>query len=156
MRRLAKTVRTAARLEGIWIKRARRGPMDPVERATLVEGEGILGNADVGGRRQVTVIDDAAWKRATADLGREIDPSERRANLLVRGIDLRETRGRALEIGPCRIRIGGETRPCNLMDEASPGLQDALDPEWRGGVYGVVEVGGEIAVGDRVELRPEA
>lgn len=146
---------TAGRLERIWIKRARRGPMDPVERATLVEGHGLAGNANAGGRRQVTVVDAAAWERATADLDREVDPSERRANLLVRGIDLRETRGRVLAIGRCRIRIGGETRPCNRMDEASPGLQDALDPDWRGGVFGVVERGGEIALGDAVDLQPE-
>lgn len=130
--------------------------MDPVDRATLVEDHGLVGNANVGGRRQVTVVDADAWERAIAELGVDVDPSERRANLLVRGLDLEETRDRALVIGGCRIRIGGETRPCYRMDEASPGLQDALDPGWRGGVFGVVEAGGEIAVGDVVELGPEA
>lgn len=144
----------SGRLEAIWIKRARRGPMDPVDRATLEIDHGLVGNANVGGRRQVTVVDADAWERATAGLGVEVDPSARRANLLVRGLDLQETRGRALSIGPCRIRIGGETRPCERMDEASPGLQDALDPEWRGGVYGVVEAGGEIRIGDPVGLDP--
>ena len=45
------------RLEAIWIKRAKRGVMDPVSRATLVADRGITGNANQGGRRQVTIIE---------------------------------------------------------------------------------------------------
>ena len=56
----------------------------------------------------------------------------------------------ALSVGGSQIRIYGETRPCNQMEEARPGLQAALDPEWRGGAYGEVLEDGEIAVGDRV------
>ena len=32
-------------LEAIWIKRAKRGPMDPTRQATLQAGYGIVGNA---------------------------------------------------------------------------------------------------------------
>lgn len=126
--------------------------MDPVEQAMLVVDEGLVGNANRGGRRQVTVLDAEAWERVAAELDVDVDPAARRANLLVRGVDLAATRGRYLRIGRGLIEIGGETRPCNRMDEACPGLQDALHPEWRGGVYGIVTVGGEIEVGDEVEL----
>ena len=44
-------------LKAIWIKRAKRGPMDARERARLIAGRGIEGNANQGGRRQVTLID---------------------------------------------------------------------------------------------------
>lgn len=140
-------------LERIWVKRARRGPMDPRESAELLEGEGIRDDANRGGRRQVTVISMEAWSRVEDELGEPVDPSLRRANLLVSGIDLEKTRGRTLVVGACRIRIDGETRPCNRMDEAREGLRKALVPEWRGGVHGVVLSGGSVAVGDRVVLR---
>lgn len=138
------------KLDAIWIKRARKGPMDRVESARLVAETGIVGNANQGGRRQVTIIEREAWARTLEALGEPVEPSARRANLMVSGVELREMRDRVLRIGSCRIRIGGETRPCSRMDEAAPGLQEALDPEWRGGVYGVVLDDGEIRVGDRV------
>jgi MOSC domain-containing protein YiiM len=37
------------------------------------------------------------------------------------------------------------------MDEALPGLREALRPNWRAGVYGEVLNDGEIAVGDPVQ-----
>lgn len=138
------------RLEAIWLKRSRRGPMDSVPQARLAAGRGILGNADQGGRRQVTVLGKESWERVTAELGVAVDPSARRANLLVSRVELRETRDRVLRVGRCRIRVQGETRPCELMDEACQGLREALRPEWRGGVYGIVLDDGEIRVGDPV------
>jgi MOSC domain-containing protein YiiM len=138
------------RLAAIWVKRAARGPMDAASRATLVAGKGIVGNADQGGKRQVTIIAGEVFDALRATLGPALEPSMRRANLMVRGVDLAETRGRTLAVGVVRIRVSGETRPCNVMDEARPGLRAALDPEWRGGVFGEVLEDGEIAVGDAV------
>ena len=47
--------RFVSRLEQIWIKRVRRGPMDAADRARVVAGRGIVGNANQGGKRQVTM-----------------------------------------------------------------------------------------------------
>ena len=142
--------RLSGRLEAIWLKRAKRGPMDPVPSAVLEAGRGIAGNADFGRRRHVTILDADEWERRVAGLGATLDPSARRANLLIRGLDLRESRGRTLTVGGCRIRIDGETKPCERMEEALPGLREALYEDWGGGGWGAVVVGGPIAVGDPV------
>ena len=140
------------RLEAIWIKRAHKGPMDAAAEAELVAGRGIRGNADQGRRRQVTVIDQAAFSAALDDAGDTVAPSARRANLMISGIDLASTRGRVLRVGDCRLEVAGETRPCYRMDEALDGLQDALKKDWRGGVFCVVLDDGVIRVGDAVRL----
>ena len=138
------------RVEKLWIKRAHRGPMDSVREARLVPGHGLQGSVGRSRRRQVTVVSREAWESATAALGRDPDPACRRANILVAGIDLAHTRGRVLRVGTCRIKIGGELTPCERMDEAAPGLREALRTDWRGGVFGEVLDDGTVSVGDRV------
>jgi MOSC domain-containing protein YiiM len=137
-------------LEAIWIKRAHRGPMDPVRDARLVEGRGVDNSVDRSRRRQVTILSREAWNDCMAELDAELDPSTRRANLLVAGVDLEGTRNRVLRIGDARLLIGGEVTPCERMEEAYPGLQAAMRRHWRGGAFAQVLSGGEIHVGDPV------
>lgn len=125
--------------------------MDRVLFAEAVPGRGLAGNANQGGKRQVTLIDEERWREAEAELGVRVDPSARRANVMLRGIDLEGARGRSLRIGAAVIRIYNETRPCELMDEAQPGLRAALMPRWRGGAFGEVLTGGVIRIGDAAE-----
>jgi MOSC domain-containing protein YiiM len=139
------------RLERIWIKRFHRGPMDPVEVGTMAANKGLRGNANYGGRRHVTIVSAERWSELTRTLQAAIDPSVRRANLLVSGVDLAESRGRVLKIGSCRFAIGGETRPCERMEEAHAGLQQAMRARWGGGAWAQVVDDGEVHVGDVVE-----
>jgi MOSC domain-containing protein YiiM len=124
--------------------------MDPVPEATLVAGRGLDRNANQGGRRQVTLISLERWREMMMRLGAAMDPSTRRANLLLSGIDLQHSRGRVLRVGGCRLRINGETRPCERMDEARPGLRAVMSERWNGGAYAEALDDGVIAIGDEV------
>ena len=124
--------------------------MDPKDSALLEAGRGLAGNADRGGRRQVTLLSSERWNELMAEVGASLESRARRANLVVSGLDLQDTRGRILKVGSCRLLIGGETRPCELMEEAATGLQTAMRERWGGGVFAEVLDGGAIAIGDTV------
>ena len=138
------------RLLQIWIKRFHRGPMDPVDRAELRAGRGLAGNADQGGRRQVTIIARGRWDRLNEAMADQIDPALRRANLLVSDIELEGSRGRVLRVGSCRLRIHGETRPCERMDAAAPGLRAVMQSPYAGGAFAETLDDGAITLGDPV------
>jgi MOSC domain-containing protein YiiM len=146
-------VRMSGKLEAIWLKRMKLGPMDCVEEVQLLSNSGIVGNADRGGRRQVTIISKEVWDALSIEFAEKLDPAIRRANFLVSGIDLRESRGKILQVGDCEIKIYGETRPCERMDMAVDGLKKALSTDWRGGAYGVVLNNGIVRVGDKVKWK---
>ena len=133
----------------IWIKRAHRGEMDRLDEAQLVAGRGVAGSADQGGWRQVTIIDEQAWRDAEAEVGSEVDPSRRRANVMTRGIDLENSRGKQLRLGNCAVNIRGENPPCRLMGD----IQNALKPRWRAGIFGEIVEGGTIRVGESVSYQ---
>jgi len=147
---MTNTTAEHGRLEAIWIKRAHRGPMDVTRVARLVEGQGVAGSADRSRRRQVTILSLDAWTDCLTELGATIDPSARRANLLVSGIQLAHTRDRVLRVGDARLLIGGEVAPCERMEEVYPGLQAVMRPDWRGGVFARVLADASIQVGDAV------
>jgi MOSC domain-containing protein YiiM len=125
--------------------------MDARPSATLVAGRGVEGSVGRSSRRQVTLIEREVWDALMRETGSNAPPSTRRANLMISGIALADTRKRVLRIGEALLEIAGETKPCERMEEAVQGLRAAMYPDWRGGAFAKVLAGGEIRVGDIVE-----
>ena len=92
------------------------------------------------------------WVAAMAEIGHSLPWQERRANLLVDGIDLPQVPGTLIGIGDVVFEITVECDPCSRMETIAVGLKAALTPDWRGGACAMVVEGGEIAVGDMVEV----
>jgi len=140
-------------LLSIAVRDASRVPMKSLDEAAVTRAAGVAGDfrGTVPGR-QVTVVVREAWEAACAELDTELPWTTRRANLLVEGMDLAGTTGSKLVIGDVVLEITGETDPCGRMEEALPGLKEALTPEWRAGVMCTVEKEGTIRVGDSVRI----
>ncbi len=135
-----------------WVRPVKGGPTDERPALDIVAGEGVVDDHARGGRRHVTLVLLDDGKAATADLGVDVDPSYRRANVLLSGGGAGKLLGRRIRIGQVEIDVAGETRPCGLMNAAAPGLEDALRPDVRAGVWGTVRCGGRVAPGDGLEL----
>jgi MOSC domain-containing protein YiiM len=59
--------------------------------------------------------------------------------------------GRRVRLGDAVLEIRGIVAPCGRMDEAAAGLQEALRPGARGGIWGRVVEGGTVRPGDPLD-----
>jgi len=141
-------------LLGIAVRPVRHGPMNQVDTVWITTKSGVGNDArGAPGRRQVTIISQQGWTAACSELGLDqLSWTTRRANLLVAGIELQGKIGYDLRIGNAVLTISGETKPCQVMEQAQSGLMTALKPEWRGGVTCRVTRSGEASVGCEVVL----
>ena len=118
------------------------GAMVPVESISLTPDDGVIGDYGTSNNRQVTLLDEANWITACAEIAAELPWTVRRANILVQGIDLPKLVEQRVRVGTALVEVIGEVDPCYVMDAAQTGLKDALKPDWRGGVYArVIESG---------------
>ncbi len=141
------------KLVAIATREATRAPMQVLDAAMVSEAHGVEGDfRGKPGPRQVTVLDEEAWAAACAALGEDLPWTLRRSNLLVRGIDLKESLGARLRVGGALLEVTEETEPCMVMDKQHAGLRSALGPDWRGGVSCRVIEGAAVAVGDDVVI----
>ena len=135
-----------------------KAPMELLEVVEVTVEGGLHGDfrgaVKPGGRgkRQVTMMERIDWEAAMAELDHSIPWQERRANLLLDGIDIPQVAGTRLRIGTAEFEITVECDPCSRMETIAPGLKAALTPDWRGGACTRVRVAGRIAVGDRVAV----
>lgn len=151
-------VGATGRLIGIARHAFPKAPMETIAHARVALEGGIAGDhrGAMKGKpykRQVTLIEAEDWTAATAEVGHDIPWEQRRANLLVEGLDLPQIAGTRLRIGAdVVLEVTVETEPCERMDVLAPGLRAALTPGWRGGICTMVIAPGEIAVGDEIRI----
>ncbi len=147
----AKSPELPARLEAIYISnghdfRGRHGlgrehhaiqPMDEVE---CVAGMGIRGDRYFGFRPefkgQVSFMDADAIDAVRERFGLgDLDASIFRRNLIVRGADLSEWKGRRFRFQGVEFEGSEECKPCYWMDQAAaPGVEEFLKENFRGGL----------------------
>jgi MOSC domain-containing protein YiiM len=144
-----------AKLIGIAYKTEKRGEMITVDAASVTQAKGV--ENDIFGRpgkRQVTVMSIEQWQQACNEVDKSLPWFTRRANILVEGLVFSaQDKGKQLIIGGLTLEITGETDPCKKMEIAYPGLEKALQPDWRGGVTCRVLTAANIAINDTVSLK---
>lgn len=135
------------------------GPIEVLDSAELIEGQGVAGDfrgthkAGSDGRRGIVLLEALDWAKATAECGAEVPWWERRANLLVEGLDLPQQPGARLCMGgEVLVEITQECAPCERMEALHPGLRRALTPDWRAGARARVLRGGKVCVGDEIRV----
>ncbi|MHC4416841.1 MAG: MOSC domain-containing protein [Planctomycetota bacterium] len=129
--------------------------METLDHARVTCEAGVAGDPrGEPGPRQVSVLSRDLWSKACRKLGVDLPWTMRRANLLIEGVFLESPIGRRLRIGPVVLEVTDESAPCAEMDKQHQGLRGALEGDCRGGVVCRVLEGGEINIGDAVDLGP--
>lgn len=141
-----------ATLLAIAIKSAEGGPMIELPSAEVETGGGVVGNTPAAPHRGVTFLSSPQWDEVNRELADSLPWHTRRANFLLDAPRLGPYIGRRFRIGEALIEIGGETKPCKMMEGLRAGLLRALAPDCRGGVFGRVMEGGVLRPGAHVTL----
>ncbi len=124
-----------------------RAPMEPRAQLRAIEGWGLEGDrhAHAGGTRQVLLMDEETLAAFGLEAGTV------KENITTRGIPLNTLAvGTRLRVGGVLLELTHICTPCCRMDEIREGLRTSLQGQ-RGMLARVVE-GGEIAVGDPIEV----
>ena len=118
-----------AEILGIAMREKPRVPMVELAETEISVEAGLAGDfrgASPG--RQVTVLTEEGWKAACDAVGEKLPWTTRRANLLVRGVDLTGRVGARLKVGDAVLVITDECEPCHIMESARGGLRQAYCP----------------------------
>jgi MOSC domain-containing protein YiiM len=122
------------------------GRSEARERVRAIESLGFEGCAHANPPRREVLL---ASKEHLDAVG--VDPGAIRENVTVEGVDVHEWPvGQRVRVGDALLEITMVCDPCSRMDELRPGLRAEIDGR-RGMLAHIVE-GGEIALGDAVEL----
>ena len=138
---------------GIAKRQAKRAKMEVLSQAHVNCEYGLEDDfRGKPGPRQFSILTEEGWRLACEELSQDIHWTVRRANLLIKGLDLKQSVGNRLIIGDLILEITDELDPCIRMEEQVIGLRKALIKDWRGGVLCRVINEGAIKIDDRITL----
>jgi MOSC domain-containing protein YiiM len=124
-----------------------RQPMREVAEVEAVADKGFQGcvHGRPGNKRQVLLMDIETLEA----LG--VEPGRVKENITTRGLKVQElTQGQRLRVGEALLEVTGPCKPCHLMNEIRPNLEQDLRGR-RGMLCRVLE-SGQIRRGDQVEV----
>jgi len=144
---------------GIYVTGQARAPMQWVEQAEAVAGEGLKGDrycfgigtfsAEAGTGREVTLIELEAVEAISRDYGINANPGDLRRNLVTRNVPLNHLVARRFRVGDAVLKGIRLCEPCaHLESLTQPKLKRAL--AHRGGLRAQIVTGGVIRVHDPV------
>ena len=136
-----------ATVTGLFVSPGRKsGRSEARERVLAIENQGFEGCAHANPpRREVLLVS----KDHLAAVG--VEPGAIRENVTVEGADVQAWPvGQSVKVGAALLAITMVCDPCHRMDELREGLRAELDD--KRGMFAHVVEGGEIALGDEVEL----
>ncbi|MGB0638842.1 MAG: MOSC domain-containing protein [Myxococcota bacterium] len=121
------------------------------------QGRGLVGDryydfkTEYGG--QVSIMSEDALLELRHTLGREVDFSVFRRNLIVSGIDPLVLVGKKFSIGSVQFEGSSDCTPCEWMDfAAGEGTYAWLDNNNKGGLRAKILNNGTITIGDQLKV----
>lgn len=152
--RYADTVPTGT-VEWIGVRPARFEAPQVLDSVEAEAGRGLHGDHRMaktpGSGRQVTIISREFIQQIEASVGRAIDPSELRRNIVVSGVNLNALRYQRVQIGEAIVEVGALCDPCERM-EKTLGPGGFVSMMGYGGYCCKIVQSGRIDVGSAVQL----
>jgi MOSC domain-containing protein YiiM len=137
---------------GLAVRPGMNKPMCVLDQIVVTVEDAVVEDYGKSLKRGITLLSSMQWQQVQDELGAELPWHLRRANVLIEAKSLVHLIGKTICIGDVQVAITTETDPCSLMETLHSGLEAALTPDCRGGVYGKVVKGGAIKIGDVVTL----
>lgn len=135
-----------------------RAPMQSLDSAAMIPGQGIAGDRYASGRghysafpdiRDVTLIESETLGALTRDHGVTLFPHEHRRNLTTADVPLNHLVGRRFRIGETLLEGGRLNTPCRYLDLVTGKAVCDLMIH-RSGLNARIITGGTIRPGDRI------
>lgn len=147
-------------VQEIFVTKEGSAAMERVDEVTTVEGGGIEGDrycegtgfwTQYGDVCQITLIQADHLDFIENELDVHVKSGEHRRNVVVRGVDLEDLRGKRFRIGEAVLQYDRSRPPCkHVQDLTEPGMTRAL--KGRGGICARVVTAGLIRANDTLEV----